>query len=367
MCDILLIEAFYDGSHRSLIDLLHENLFPRSMLITLPGTKWPWRARCSSLILSELIPENENNTFKYLFSSSIVNLSELISLRIDLRSLKKIIYFHENDLVYPKQNENQEQRDFQYGYNQILTALVADICLFNSFYNLNTFLDKLGPFLNRIPSPKPNIQQIRKTIENKSKVFYYPLNKLLTPLNVNLDKTGPLCIIWPHRWEHDKDPETFFSVIFELYQIHSLKFSLIILGQSYGETPSIFSEILSKLPSNYIRHWGFAQSKSEYEQLLMEGDVVVSTAQHEFFGVAMLEACRVGCIPIVPDCLAYTELYPNEQHRYRTRTQLLNKLKEYCQKLDYVRTKAPKQDTYQFEWDRNENIRQQYLQLFQEK
>ncbi|CAF4389991.1 unnamed protein product, partial [Adineta steineri] len=45
--------------------------------------------------------------------------------------------------------------------------------------------------------------------------------------------------------------------------------------------------ILNKLPSYYIRHWGFAQSKSEYEQLLIEEDV------------------------IVPNRLAYTELYPN--------------------------------------------------------
>ena len=151
----------------------------------------------------------------------------------------------------------------------------------------------------------------------------------------------------------------------ELYQKYSLEFRLIILGQSYGEYPPIFDQIRTELPSNYIRHWGYAQSKAEYEQLLMEGDVVVSTAQHEFFGVAMLEACRAGCIPLVPDRLAYSELYLNEQHRYRTRTQLLNKLKEYCQKLDYVRTKAPKQDTSQFEWDQNQDIRQEYLHLFE--
>ena len=184
MSDILLIEAFYDGSHRFLIDLLHRALSPRSILITLPGSKWPWRARCSALILSDLIPSNENSSLRYLFCSSIVNLSELISLRRDLRSLKTIVYFHENDLAYPKQNEQQEQRDFQYGYNQILTALVADVCLFNSFYNLNTFLDKLGPFLNRIPPPKANTQQIRKTIESKSQVFYYPLEKPLVPIQV---------------------------------------------------------------------------------------------------------------------------------------------------------------------------------------
>ena len=365
MCDILLIEAFYDGSHRCLIDLLHRNLSPRSMLVTLPGTKWPWRARCSALILADLIPEKTDNDLKYLFSSSIVNLSELIALRVDLRPLKKMVYFHENDLVYPKQNENQEQRDFQYGYNQILTALVADICLFNSLYNLQTFLEKLGPFLNRMPSPKANVQDIRMKIEKKSRVLYYPLNEPLFPMT-NSNKTGPLCIVWPHRWEHDKDPDTFFSVIFELYQTYSLEFTLIILGQSYGEVPTIFADTRDKLPTNYIRHWGFVQSRKEYEELLMQGDVVVSTALHEFFGVAMLEACRSGCVPLVPDRLAYTELYPNEQHKYRTRAQLFKKLKEYCQNPDYVRNKAPKQDTNSFQWENNQNLREQYLQLFQD-
>jgi len=51
----------------------------------------------------------------------------LISLCDDLCSLTKIVYFHENDLTYPRQNENQEQRDYQFGYNQILTLLAADM------------------------------------------------------------------------------------------------------------------------------------------------------------------------------------------------------------------------------------------------
>lgn len=60
----------------------------------------------------------------------MLNLSELISLRKDLANSKKLVYFHENQLVYPtqlqstrnkNQIENKQQRDFQYGYNQILT------------------------------------------------------------------------------------------------------------------------------------------------------------------------------------------------------------------------------------------------------
>lgn len=173
-----------------------------------------------------------------------------------------------------------------------------------------------------------------------------------------------MIIVWPHRWEHDKDPQTFFSIILQLYREESLSFQLIVLGQSYGEKPKIFDEIYSQLPAEYIRHWGFAQSKLEYENLLRQGDVVVSTAQHEFYGVAMLEACRAGCIPIVPDRLAYKELYPNEEHRYRTDKQLFKKLKYCCLHPDYVRQRAPKFDTSRFEWQRCQQLRDDYHQLF---
>ena len=54
-----------------------------------------------------------------LFCSSVLNLAELVALRPDLQSLKKIIYFHENQLIYPVRK--QQLRDFQFGYNQILS------------------------------------------------------------------------------------------------------------------------------------------------------------------------------------------------------------------------------------------------------
>jgi hypothetical protein len=62
---------------------------------------------------------------RVLFSSSVLNLAELIALRPDLQGLKKVVYFHENQLVYPV--KEQKQRDFQYGYNQILTWYITFI------------------------------------------------------------------------------------------------------------------------------------------------------------------------------------------------------------------------------------------------
>lgn len=66
-----------------------------------------------------------NALSRALFCSSVVNLAELMALRKDLSSLKKVLYFHENQLVYPVRK--QQDRDFQFGYNQILSRW--DICI----------------------------------------------------------------------------------------------------------------------------------------------------------------------------------------------------------------------------------------------
>lgn len=89
----------------------------RCEIVTLPAKKWPWRARYGALLLSELIPMKLS--YRTLFCSSVLNLAELLALRPDLLKLKKIVYFHENQLTYPK--KETKKRDFQFGYNQITT------------------------------------------------------------------------------------------------------------------------------------------------------------------------------------------------------------------------------------------------------
>ena len=140
---ILIVEPFYGGSHKQLIDFLMQ-LLPQCgrdsvHLATLPAKKWHWRARTAALYFSQNLPKDEE--FDILFCSSVLNLAELLALRPDLSKCTKVIYFHENQLVYPVQNA--KERDFQYGYNQILSALVADKVLFNSNFNRESFLSNI--------------------------------------------------------------------------------------------------------------------------------------------------------------------------------------------------------------------------------
>lgn len=165
---ILIIEAFYGGSHKQLVDLLQEELGD-CVLYTLPAKKWHWRARTSALYFSQNIPASEH--YRILFASSVLNLTELVALRPDLGKLKKILYFHENQLVYPV--KKCQERDFQYGYNQILSCLVADVVVFNSVFNMESFLTSIGKFMKLIPDHRP--QGLESIIRPKCQVLYFPI------------------------------------------------------------------------------------------------------------------------------------------------------------------------------------------------
>lgn len=54
-----------------------------------------------------------------VFVSAVLNLAELVGMSDIVRNSQKILYFHENQLVYPVRK--QQDRDFQYGYNQIVS------------------------------------------------------------------------------------------------------------------------------------------------------------------------------------------------------------------------------------------------------
>ncbi|XP_049905176.1 glycosyltransferase-like domain-containing protein 1 isoform X3 [Epinephelus moara] len=401
---VLLVEAFCGGSHKQLIDLLQQNIDGCSVF-TLPAKKWHWRARTAALYFSQTIPTCPS--YRVLFSSSVLNLCELVALRPDLSRLKKVLYFHENQLVYPVRKD--QERDFQYGYNQILSCLVSDVVVFNSVFNMDSFLSSISSFMKKIPDHRP--KDLDLLIRPKCVVLHYPVqfpdvcrllpkhkllrrpaepshgDDIIIPQNDQQqqtqrseeqqqedphesrsdprtdqrpgseDQVKPLHIVWPHRWEHDKDPDLFFSTLIKLKE-RQVDFHLSVLGETFTDVPEIFSEA-RRLLDGHILNWGFLSSKEDYLRVLCEADVVVSTAKHEFFGVAMLEAVHCGCYPLCPKALVYPEIFPAE-YLYSTPEQLCKRLQGLCRRPDVVRRHVVKVDTSAFSWT---SLKERYVTL----
>eukprot|EP01118_Nematostelium_gracile_P018409 TRINITY_DN8170_c0_g1_i2.p1 TRINITY_DN8170_c0_g1~~TRINITY_DN8170_c0_g1_i2.p1 ORF type:complete len:277 (-),score=48.98 TRINITY_DN8170_c0_g1_i2:21-851(-) len=254
----------------------------------------------------------------------MLNLAELVALRKDLIGLKKVLYFHENQLVYP--NRFVKDRDFQFGWNQIMSALTADIVLFNSLFNLNSFLAAIPSFLKTLPEGQWRPKGIDELIRKKSTVLYFPIEMPIVIKHTK--KEGPLHILWNHRWEFDKRPDLFFEALFKLKNC-GCQFKLSVLGESFVDSPPIFEQAKEVL-SDHILNWGYQETKDDYYQILEQADVVVSTTDHEFFGVSVVEAIARGCYPLCPNRLVFPEYLSADEHLFNTTNQLAKKLKFFA-------------------------------------
>lgn len=77
----------------------------------------------------------------------------------------------------------------------------------------------------------------------------------------------------------------FFDVLFLLAD-SGFKFKVSVLGESFERNPEIFYKAKIRL-TEHVVNWGHLETKRDYYKTLHSANVSVSTADHEFFGVAM--------------------------------------------------------------------------------
>jgi glycosyltransferase involved in cell wall biosynthesis len=121
----------------------------------------------------------------------------------------------------------------------------------------------------------------------------------------------PPILLWNQRWEYDKAPEVFFRAL-EILAGEGLPFQVILAGGNVRQKAGEFEAAREWLGERVI-HYSWADAET-YIRLLWQADVVVSTALHEFFGIAVVEAIYCGCFPVLPRRLAYPEILPAGYH-----------------------------------------------------
>lgn len=302
--DAWLLSAYAAASHRAWADRLiamtpelHWHRFE------LPARHFAWRIRGNPLSWLDALPETPPNV---IVATSMVDLATLKGLRPELAGVPTLYYFHENQFAYPASPDQVPSVEPQ--MVQLYGALAADRIKFNSGFNRDAFFSGVEALLTRLPDGVPDAVTAR--IAARSSVLPVPVEPI--PAG-DLD---PGLILWNHRWEYDKAPEAFAEAMVLLAR-RGVGFRLALLG-----------------PRSRVPHPGLARLRAElgdrivadgelprpaYAEVLGRAGIAISTARHEFQGLAVLEAASAGARPLVPDALCYPEHFP-EAYRYPPNT-----------------------------------------------
>ena len=300
---ILALEPYYGGSHKAFLDGWVDRSVHDWTVLSLPATKWKWRMRHAAITMAGQVADAVScgESWDLLFCSDMLGLAEFIGMApAEVRNLRRIVYFHENQLTYPV--EHERERDYHFGFSNMTTALAADSVWFNSAFHRDSFLAGLHELLRKMPDylPLDRLELIRE----RSVIKYPGIESFPTRQK---RREGPIRILWAARWEQDKDPETFFGALSVLRK-RKVDFRLSVIGGGNARSvPEVFARA-RKIFKREIEKWGYLESRDEYIKALLWADVAVATAKHEFFGITMAESAAAGAFPLAPDRLAYPEV-----------------------------------------------------------
>lgn len=306
MARVLIVEPFFGGSHRAWAEGLVRHSGHELELLTLPEGPWRQRMRRGAQELAEQavglpVPDA-------LVASDMLDLPTFLALTRRWANVPVLAYFHENQFTYPRIRGTKLNSWF--GQVNYLSALVADAVAFNSWFHRHDFLGALCA-LARQPTNWLREEGIA-AIEQKS--FVLPLGVELRWLDsfTDLGREGsPRQLLWNHRWEFDKNPAMFARVLERLVALE-VPFTVAVAGEP-GPNPDPSILALPARLGDRLVHFGHADQET-YARLLASSDIVVSTSRHEFFGIAMVEAMYVGCIPVAPRRFNYPALVPEQWH-----------------------------------------------------
>ncbi|MFO7857861.1 MAG: DUF3524 domain-containing protein [Ectothiorhodospiraceae bacterium] len=295
-----LLSAYRADSHSAWADWLVANMPEVDWRVReLPGRHFRWRIRGNPLSWLDDLPADPPDR---ILATAMVDMATLRGLHPRLAGVPVDYYFHENQFAYPV--SPRQVRSVEPQIVQLYGALAAERLVFNSAFNRDSFLDGVDALLRRMPDAVPT--GIRERLAPRCQVLPVPV----TPVAPR--ERDPGLILWNHRWEYDKAPEVFADAVERLAE-RDVDFRLALLGPRPKATPEPLERIRRLVPGRIVADGRV--SDTDYRALVGQAGIVVSTAIHEFQGLAVLEACSAGARPLVPDALCYPEQYPPD-YRY---------------------------------------------------
>lgn len=308
---VLLLEPYDTGSHGVWMRGYQAHSAHRVEILSLPGQFWQWRLLGGAVALARQFTARAERP-DLIVASSMLDLTTFLALTRPLTAQVPVaVYFHENQLTYPVGPRQKLQQ--HYAFINYTSALAADAVLFNSRFHRDIFLGELPRLLKHYP----DYNHLETVDELRDKSAVLPIGLDLGRYDAHRPTAprapgAPPLIVWNHRWEYDKNPRAFFKALYRLVE-EGFSFEVALVGENVRQQPDEFIEARDRLGDRVVRY-GYVDSFADYARLLWEADIVVSTANQDFFGISVVEAIYCGCWPVLPRRLNYPDLVPEPYH-----------------------------------------------------
>ncbi len=330
---VLLVSPWHGGSHGAWAEGLVRHSRHRVHLVTHADRHWRWRLRGAALTLAEQADAvvAEHGPPDVVLATDMVDLAAFLgAARRSLGDPAVALYLHESQLVRPTGEAPPSARrrraagsgsggpgsrpDAEVVLANWRSMAVADAVLVNSQHHLDLLAGALPAFLAEAPD-HPHLDRVEEVL---GRCEVLPVGCDLSALLEGERRStappagdDPPLVVWNQRWDHDKDPVAFLRVVRGLAR-EGVGLRLALAGENRRIDPQEFRAAVDELGDRVV-HQGHLDVDA-YRALLLRSDVVLSTAVHEFFGVAPVEAMAAGCVPLLPDRLSHPELVPPAFH-----------------------------------------------------
>ena len=305
---VTLLSPYHGGSHRAWAEGLERHCSAEITVIGLEDRHWRWRMQGAALAMAGQLHGQPRPDL--LLATDMLDLAAFVGLaRGYVGASPIVLYMHENQLTYPlreqtipaaRARQRQDQARF-FGLINARSMAAADRVVFNSAFHQNAFFEALAELLERLPADGERDALLG--LADRCEVIPVGIETGDLPQPDELPR-APL-VVWNQRWEYDKNPAGLFAAL-EAVAARGVEFEVALCGECQGDRPSEFETGIAALGGRVV-HQGFLP-RHEYVRLLARSRVVVSTANHEFFGVSVVEAAVAGALPLLPNRLSYPEV-----------------------------------------------------------
>ena len=292
--DILALEPFYGGVRRQMLQTIMRLSRHRWTLLKLPARRVERRLAASARWFAELLGRVEMENVHLLFTSEMINLTDLQRIVPRLARRPSLVYFHDNQMPSLEQGSTGPL-----DMVNLNSAMAATEVWFNSQYHQDIFLEKAGALVGRIPeiSGRNPVSELR----SKSLVMPPPvdLGRVYNALNSGAEV---------HR-----DPRTLLVdlrgidvnlllMVLQRLDNRGESFNLITIGPQKG------------LPATLPRTSIHERDEANQYRALREATIFIGMNYGAMSDELIVPALSAGCWPVVPDVGPYAEFIPPMMH-----------------------------------------------------